>query len=122
MPINGGSIGLLAMLKIPATVVGGVGGIAIVLSAFGFGIRTPGARLDEFVDTHEVEHVIISDTLKEIDDHLEVQQILMESMVRGECLESAYDKLARQGLSDTCSDLGIGRTAGDAIDRELRRN
>ena len=100
---------LFAALKLPVAVVGGVGAIAILLGAFGFGIKTPGARFEEYKVEHVEVHTIINDTLVEIDDHMEEQQTLLEAIVRGECLENEPENLARQGLSTKCRELGIER-------------
>ncbi len=109
MPINGSGLGLLAMLKLPAIAVGGLGAVGVVLMAFGFGFSTPGAQLEVFVEGHESEHVVINDTLSEIDRHMEEQQILLEAMIRGDCIRESVENLQRQGLSQKCSELGIER-------------
>ena len=105
----GSSLGLFAMLKLPATIVGGLGAVGVIFMAFGFGIKTPGVRLDEFVEGHESEHVVINDTLSEIDQHMEEQQTLLEAMIRGECIENPLEDLQRQGLVQKCQELGIER-------------
>ncbi len=105
--INGPEI--LALLKLPVAVVGSIGALVVTATIFGFGIITPGERLDVFVEEHGIEHSIISDTLAELDDHLHDQQILIEAMVRGECIENPVEDLQRQGLITTCERLGIER-------------
>ena len=92
-------------VKWPAAILGAITAVAILLGAFGFGFSTPGDAWDE----HNVEHVILSDTIREIDAHLHVQQELIEALVRGECIENPLEDLQRQGLSQKCSDLGIER-------------
>lgn len=109
MPVNGSSLGLLAMMKLPAAVVGGAGAIALVLTAFGFGLSTPGARLDEFVVDHGETHATINDTLAELDAHMHEQKELVEAIVRGECIENPVENLQLQGLISKCAELGIER-------------
>lgn len=106
---NGTLATIMATLKLPALAVGGVGGLALMASAFGFSIKGPGAVMAEFKVEHEVEHVIINDTLAEIDNHMHVQMELIESIVRGECIENPIENLQRQGLIAKCSELGIER-------------
>ncbi len=101
--INGAEV--LAILKWPGAFVGGVVGLVIIFTSFGFNISSPGDRWDE----HDTTHTTISDTLAEIDTHLEEQQILIEAMVRGECIENPIEDLQRQGLITTCERLGIQR-------------
>ena len=106
---NGNLVGLVTALKIPAIAAGGIGGLVLMASAFGFSITGPGAVMEEFKTEHAVEHVIIDTTLIEIDNHLHAQQELIEAIVRGDCIENPVENLQRQGLITKCSELGIER-------------
>lgn len=103
------TLGFLAMVKLPAMIIGGVGAIGGVLVAFGFGLSTPGARFEEYKGDHGEVHVTIDTTLIEIDNHLHAQRELIEAIVRGECIENPVENLQRQGLITKCSELGIER-------------
>jgi hypothetical protein len=107
MALDGAAV--LAFLKWPATLAGGSIGVVIVASAFGFSITGPGAVMAEYQEEHAVEHVVINDTLSDIDRHMVSQQILLEAVVRGECIENPKENLQRQGLIEKCSELGIER-------------
>lgn len=111
--INGAEV--MAILKWPSALGAAAVGLVIILSAFGVSIATPGDRWAE----HDTTHAAINDTLAELDNHMHEQKSLTESLIIGECLESRYDKLGRQGILDTCAELGVERQSGDAIDREL---
>ena len=106
---NGNLAGLMTAMKLPALAVGGIGGLALMASAFGFSITGPGAVMEEFKIEHSVDHVIIDTTLAEIDEHMHVQQELIESIVRGDCIENPIENLQRQGLIAKCLELGIER-------------
>ena len=106
---NGNLAGLMTVMKLPALAVGGIGGLALMASAFGFSITGPGAVMEEYKTEHVVEHVIIDTALAEIDEHMHVQQELIESIVRGECIENPVENLQRQGLIAKCLELGITR-------------
>ena len=107
MALDGTAV--LAFFKWPAAVAGGSVGLVIIASAFGFSITGPSAVMAEYKEEHAVEHVIINDTLTRIDRHMEAQQILLEAVVRGECIENPKENLQRQGLIEKCSELGIER-------------
>lgn len=112
---------VMVAFKAAAIIAAGLAAIAVILSAFGFAVATPGAQLVEYKEVHVIEHTEIDSALLNIDKNMGQQMKLTEGLVRGECLESAYSKLARQGVLITCKSLGIERTLNDAIDRELRR-
>ena len=107
--INGNIAAILAYLKLPVIAAGGAGGLMIIAGVFGFSITGPGAVMAVFKVEHAVEHVIIDDTLAGIDRHMEAQQILLEAVVRGECIENPKENLQRQGLIEKCKELGIER-------------
>ncbi|KKN10737.1 hypothetical protein LCGC14_1033590 [marine sediment metagenome] len=107
MALDGAAV--LAFFKWPAAIAGGSVGVVIVATAFGFSVTGPGAVMAEYQEEHVVEHVIIDDTLTDIDRHMEAQQILLEAVVRGECIENPKENLQRQGLIEKCSELGIER-------------
>lgn len=112
---------VLGLFKAAAILTAGLGAFAVILSALGFKIATPTAELDEFKEVHAIEHTEIDSALLNIDRNMSQQMNLTEGLVRGECLENAYSKLARQGVLVTCKSLGIERNSNDAIDRELAR-
>ena len=107
--INGNIMTILAYLKLPAFTVAGAAGLMIIAGVFGFSITSPGAAMEEFKTEHTVDHVIIDTALAEIDEHMHVQQELIESIVRGECIENPIENLQRQGLIAKCLELGITR-------------
>jgi len=135
-------------LKIPGAIVAAAVGIGAILLFFGVEIHGPRDHvLDTEAKVEEVKRIseetrqwaeqqfeshvsaeqIYHDSLvypyiQEVDD--EVHNVLnaLEAVLRGECLESTFDKLARQGLLEKCEALGIERRLGDDIDRELREN
>lgn len=110
-------IGLMKMIGIGAA---GIGAIGVGLSALGFGIKTPGATLNEYKAKHAAEHVVIDSAIISIDTNMSEQKDLIEALIIGECLNRKYTILARQGILDTCKNLGIERKSNDAVDRELR--
>lgn len=112
---------VMVAFKAAAIIAAGLAAIAVILSAFGFAVATPGAQLSEYKEVHVIEHTEIDSALLNIDRNMSQQMNLTEGLVRGECLENAYSKLARQGVLVTCKYLGIERKSNDAIDRELRR-
>lgn len=105
--INGTVSSALIALKWPGAIVGGVVGLAVIMSSFGFGIETPGEVMTDFKSEHAVEHVAIDTALLEIDQHLEVQQTLLEAIVIGDCVDRTKEQLELQRLIPTCKSLGI---------------
>ena len=106
---NGNLAGLMTALKLPALAAGGIGGLALMASAFGFSITGPSAVMEEFKTEHTVEHVIIDTALAEIDEHMHIQMELTEALVRSDCIEQSKQNLERSGLISKCSELGIER-------------
>ena len=105
-------------VKVPAYILAAITAIGVLMGALGFGWSTPGEKWT----AHDAEHGVLSDTIREIDGHLHEQKTLIEALVKGECLESYSDKIVLQGLAETCTDLGVARSAGDAIDLMLSGN
>ena len=106
---NGNLIGFIAVMKLPVTIVAGVGGLALMASAFGFSITGPSAVMEEYKTEHTVEHVVIDTALAEIDEHMHIQMELTEALVRSDCIEQSKQNLERSGLISKCSELGIER-------------
>lgn len=107
--INGNIATALTALKFPAAIAGGAVGLAFIASAFGFGIKTPGAAMEDFKVDHNVTHAVIDTALIDIDQHMEVQMELTEALVRSDCIEQTKQNLERSGLIQKCSKLGIER-------------
>lgn len=67
----------------------------------------------ERLEAHEALSAVVHESTKaaaaELHQHTEVQQRLIEAIVRGECLENRTQQLALQGLLTVCRDLGIRR-------------
>jgi len=134
---------ILEWMKIPGTIVAAVVAFGLIANAFGFGIRLPGDSLAEIESKNHRQDSIIKTLDDYIDDegayfenlnnyirNKEAEDIrndssrktrtkLIEALVRGECLESTFEKLAQQGLVIQCSELGVRRSAGDVIDQKL---
>lgn len=107
---------IIEWIKVPAWVLGAVTAIAVLLGALGFGWSTPGSKWNEHDVQHVAEELIHSDNWAEMDGaltqindrHME-QQVLVEAIVRGECIENPRENLERQGLITKCRELGIER-------------
>ena len=102
--------------KWPAAIIGVLTVLGILMGAFGFGFSTPGDAWNEHNVQHVAEEVIhieqfdkMDKTLQEIDMRNMEQQVLVESIVRGECIENPIENLQRQGLIAKCEELGIER-------------
>lgn len=116
-------------IKWPAWALASLVALGAMLAAFGFGVQTPGDKWDEHTIVHTEEEIVRDEQFTRIDNALiqmnydyGEQKTMTEALIRGECLESMSDKIVLQGLSETCTDLGVERTAGDAIDRQLDGN
>ena len=105
--INGNIAAILAYLKLPAIAVGGVGGLVLIATAFGFSVTSPGAAMEDFKVDHNVTHEVIDTALVDIDQHMEVQQTLLEAIVIGDCVDRTKEQLELQRLIPTCKALGI---------------
>ena len=51
----------------------------------------------------------MDDEITQINDRHMEQQVLVEAIVRGECIENPIENLERQGLITKCRELGIER-------------
>jgi len=76
-------------------------------------------NLNQYLMDKEIE-----DSLQEVEEARKdtsrtERTLLIEALVKGECLESMFEKLALQGLVGQCAELGVLRSHGDAIDRSL---
>lgn len=100
----------------PAAFIAGGAGIVTALVMLGFGFSSPADKWED----HDVQHVVeieaqtqqfekIDIALDNIDDMQMEQQTLVESIVRGECIENPIENLQRQGLIAKCEELGIER-------------
>lgn len=91
------------------------GAVAVILGAAGWIIRISGVpeRLDGHVSAETTYHKVSDSTTKgaigELHGHTTDLEKLMESLVRGECIENPKADLARQGLLAKCRQLGIQR-------------
>ena len=103
-------------IKVPAYVLGAITAIAVLMGALGFGWSTPGNKWSAHDVQHVAEELIHSDNwasmdvaLTQINDRHMEQQVLVEAIVRGECIENPRENLERQGLITKCRELGIER-------------
>lgn len=103
-------------LKAPAYILGSLVALGILMTALGFGWSTPGSRWDVHDVQHVEEKVILDEhfgkmdtAMAEMNDRHMEQQTLVESIVRGECIENPRENLERQGLISKCRELGIER-------------
>lgn len=91
---------------------GAVAVIGTIIALFGFQIISPSESLSMHVQTDSVVHSAIQaqiDSTEQATQHIEHIEMLLESILRGECLENPRDNLARQGLLAKCAELGIAR-------------
>lgn len=93
-----------------------IAGAIVVIGGFvaymGFKIQTPAESLDKHIIQENVTHDIMDtklDSVKGGIEHLEHVELLLEGLLRGECLENPRENLARQGLLTKCKELGIER-------------
>ena len=100
----------------PAYILAAITAIGVLMGAFGFGFSTPGNKWTEHDVQHVAEELIHSDNwasmdvaLTQINDRHMEQQVLVEAIVRGECIENPRENLERQGLITKCRELGIER-------------
>ena len=103
-------------VKVPAYILAAITAIGVLMGALGFGWSTPGNKWSEHTVVHEVEELIHSDNWAEMETALiEInfrhgeQQVLVEAIVRGECITNPLENLERQGLITKCRELGIER-------------
>lgn len=135
----------LEWLKIPGTIVGAAIAVAAILLFFGVEVHGPrdhavetDAKVEEVrqhsqetrawaeqkyqqhVEAEQIYHdSLVYPYIQEVDDEVHTVLGALEGLLRGECLESKFEKLARQGILDECKALGIERRLGDEIDQEL---
>jgi len=124
---------LFDLLKLPVVIVAALVALASIARAFGVGVELPGDKIS-FIEQHQIvqDSAIVAHDVRftqeaqaaqaaEVTKDASRQQrtVLIEKLVIGECLESTFEKLVQQQLSETCRDLGVIRTAGDAIDIKL---
>ncbi len=100
----------------PARVLAAFIAIGVMLAAFGFRVDTPGDQWEdhdvqhvEEMEVHQEEFTKIDVALEKFDDMQMTQQVLVEAIVRGECIENPIENLQRQGLIAKCEELGIER-------------
>jgi len=115
---------------LPAIIVGGFSSIGMIITFFGFSLRTPASNIVDVTDklgVHIVEERVYHDAQKVTDMKHEAQfdslmksintlvqhqrhmEDLQEKVLRGECLENSRDQLVLQGLIQECRRLGIER-------------
>ncbi len=87
------------------------GAVAVLVGAFGWIQRISGtpAKLDGHIVAETTYHHKSDSTVKELDGHAEDLERLLETLVRGECIENPKKDLERQGLIRKCRLLGIER-------------
>lgn len=91
------------------------GAVAVILGAAGWILRISDvpAKLDGHVSAETTYHKVSDSTTKgaigELHGHTTDLEKLLESLVRGECIENPRADLARQGLLAKCRQLGIDR-------------
>ena len=96
------------LVALPAIIIGGLAALWTAgLWLFGF-LQTP-KRLESHMVSEKVYHDSTSKKAVELDKHAEDQERLLESLIRGECIENPKRDLARQGLLTKCKALGIDR-------------
>lgn len=96
------------LLGLPAVIAAA---LLAVWGAFDWLKRIVGAdqRLTVHIVAETVYHKRSDSAVKELGGHATDLERLLESMVRGECLENPRADLARQGLLAKCRQLGIER-------------
>ena len=104
-------------IRVPAYILAALTAVGVLMGALGFGWSTPGNKWSEHDVQHVAEELIHSDNwaemdgaLSEINDRHMEQQVLVEAIVRGECIENPIENLERQGLINKCRELGIDRS------------
>jgi len=97
------------------TVKEGLGLTALVLPALAAiawlaNLLSAPEKLERHIVAESTYHAMRDTVMKELDNHAEDMESLVESVVRGECIENPARDLARQGLLRKCEALGIRRT------------
>jgi hypothetical protein len=101
---------LKELLTWPAIIVSAILAIGTFIAFFGFDVQTPVERLQSHIEIEQDFHDSTAKVVTELDRHSEDNEALLESLIRGECLENPRENLIRQGLIKKCTDLGIDRT------------
>lgn len=86
-----------------------LGTVATVLSVMG-AVTAAALWLGKLTAAPEKleRHIVAESTrVAELDRHAEEQSDLLESLIRGECIENPAADLARQGLARKCRELGV---------------
>ena len=124
----------LEWLKVPSAIVAALAALMVIASSMGIGVELPGDKISAIEQHQMVQDAAImahddrfeaealaADSAEAVKDFSRQQRTqLIEKLVVGECLESTFEKLGQQQLIETCRELGVARSAGDAIDIELR--
>lgn len=95
-------------LAIPGAIVGAIVALWLMFTFLGDIITAP-KKLKEHMQSEQRVHIIVDSVVREIDDHSEDASQLLNSLIRGECIENPVQDLQRQGLIKKCTDLGIIR-------------
>lgn len=83
--------------------------IGAFFAFFGIDVQSPAQRLQTHIQAEKEFHDTTSKNIAELDKHEEDNEVLLQSMVRGECLENKRENLIRQGLIQKCKELGVER-------------
>jgi len=94
------------LLSLPTLIVGAAIALATIFAFWGSVLKTP-ERLDEHIQLEMRVHALLDSSVSEIDEHSEDAESLLNSLIRGECIENPRENLARQGLIVKCQELGI---------------
>jgi hypothetical protein len=99
-------------LTLPTILVSAIVAVGTIISIFGFSVESPESKLKEHIvksaELHAQQQRQIDSTAAE-SEHIKHVEGLLESLLRGECLENPRENLARQGLLVKCKELGIDR-------------
>lgn len=100
------------LLSVPVLVVSACAALITIVTVFGFRVESPESQLKEHIikssELHMKQQLQLDSTAANV-QHVEHVEDLLESLLRGECLENPRENLARQGLLVKCKELGIER-------------
>ena len=105
-----------AWLSLPTIVVSCLVALGVLIAAFGFRVQSPAkqvelitTQINQHIMDEQSFHVNQTNKLDSTTSHTEHVETLIESLLRGECLENPRENLVRQGLIKKCQELGINR-------------
>ena len=100
---------IMGYLNWPVVIVTAMIAIGSIIGYFGFSVESPIQKFEVHVVEERQYHDSASAVTHELDEHVEETQMLINSLVRGECLENKKENLVRQGLIVKCRELGVER-------------